>query len=59
MDPVILAFVIAVPSAFAVGVIFHKYVVSEAAAVKAHVTAEVGKLRGDLSLAISNLKKAV
>jgi hypothetical protein len=36
---------IAIPAAFAAGVIFHKYVISEATAIKAHITAEIDKLR--------------
>lgn len=32
---------IGIPAAFAAGVIFHKYVVSEAAAIKAHISAEL------------------
>ncbi len=39
--------------AFAAGVIFHKYVISEASAIKAHVTAEVDKVRGDVSSLLS------
>ena len=53
MNPIAIAF--AVPAAFAAGVIFHKYVLSEAWAIKAHVTAEVAKVRGDFS---SLLQKA-
>lgn len=39
---------------FAAGVAFHKYVLSEAAAIKAHVTAEVAKVREDLKEAVAH-----
>jgi hypothetical protein len=55
MDSVAVAFVVAVPAAFAAGVIFHKYVISEAAAIKQHVTDAETRIRGDFS---SLLKKA-
>lgn len=41
--------------AFGAGVVFHKYVVSEAASIKQHVTGEVAKLREDFT---NLLKKA-
>lgn len=40
---------IAVPAAFAAGVIFHKYVISEANSIKQHVTAEVAEVRADIA----------
>lgn len=46
-------------AAFTAGVVFGKYVISEAAAIKAHVTAEVDKLRADLSSSLSNAAKKV
>ncbi len=49
MNPVALTFSIAVPVAFVAGVLFHRYVVSEASAIKAHVTAEVEEVRGDIA----------
>lgn len=49
MDPVVIAFVVSVPAAFALGVLFHKYVASEAAAIKEHVTAEVAEVRADVA----------
>jgi hypothetical protein len=55
MSPVAIAFSIAIPAAFAAGVIFHKYVISEAAAIKQHVTDAETRIRGDFS---SLLKKA-
>jgi hypothetical protein len=53
MDPLVIAGVAL--GAFVAGVIFNKYVISEAAAVKAHVTAEVTKVREDVA---SLLEKA-
>jgi putative heme degradation protein len=43
----------AVVGAFVAGVVFHKLVVSEAQAIKAHVTAELEKLRSDVSSLLS------
>jgi len=51
MTPTVFA--IAVPAAFVAGVIFHKYVLSEAAAIKAHVTAEVAEVRADIASLLS------
>lgn len=45
----------AVPVSFIAGVIVHKYVISEAERIKAHVTAEVEKLRGDVSSLLSRV----
>ena len=42
---------------FGLGVVFGKYVVSEAAAIKAHVTAEVEKVRADVSAALAAAAK--
>lgn len=53
MNPTVFA--VAVPAAFVAGVIFHKYVVSEAASIKEHVTAEVAEVRADVA---SVLQKA-
>ncbi len=36
---------IGIPAAFAAGVIFHKYVISEANAIKAHVSNELNELK--------------
>lgn len=47
MSPI--AFAVAVPAAFAAGVIFAKYVISEANAIKQHVSEEVAEIRADLS----------
>ena len=51
MDPVVVITIVAasLSAGFAVGVIFHKYVVSEASAIKQHVTDEVAEVRADLS----------
>lgn len=51
MTPILIS--CAIVGAFVAGVIFHKLVVSEAQAIKAHVTAEVEKLRGDVSALLS------
>ena len=39
MNPVALAFAIAVPAAFVAGVVFHSHVISDAQSIKEHVTA--------------------
>jgi hypothetical protein len=59
MHPVVIAFAVSVPAAFAAGVAFHKYVISEAQAIKAHVTAEVEKVRGEVSGALAKLASKV
>jgi hypothetical protein len=46
------ALAICAPVAFAAGVIFHKYVISEAQAIKTHITAEVEKVRRDVANAL-------
>lgn len=51
MTPILIS--CAIVGAFVAGVVFHKLVVSEAQAIKAHVTAEVEKLRGDVSSLLS------
>ena len=43
---------IGVPVAFAAGVVFHKYVISEAQAIKTHITAEVEKVRAEVAGAL-------
>ncbi len=47
MDALFTA-VIALPAGFVCGVIFHKYVISEAASIKAHVSAEIAILKEQL-----------
>ena len=49
MNPIAIAVSVSVPAAFAAGVLFHKYVISEAAAIKQHVTAEAQQIRSDIS----------
>lgn len=44
---------------FAAGVVFHKYVISEAQTIKQHVTEEVDALRAELSTGIANFAKKV
>jgi hypothetical protein len=48
MDPIVVVIAFSLLAAFGGGVLFHKYVISEAAAIKTHVTAEVDKLRAEL-----------
>ena len=55
MEPVAYAFAVAVPSAFMLGVLFHKYVASEAAAIKAHVTDEIAEVRADVAAALQRV----
>ena len=43
------AITVSVVAGFAGGVVFHKYVISEAQAIKAHVTAEVEKVRAEIA----------
>jgi len=44
---------------FVAGVVFHKYVVSEATAIKDHVSDEIAEVRLDVSGEISKLREAV
>jgi hypothetical protein len=55
MNPVVFA--IAVPAAFVAGVVFHKYVVSEAAAIKQHITATEERIRTDVANALKDWPK--
>jgi hypothetical protein len=50
MDFAITAF--AIGAAFAVGVIFGKYVISEAEAIKKHVTEAEARIRADVTAAV-------
>lgn len=52
MNPYVIG--IGLPAAFVAGVIFGKYVISEAQAIKAHVTAEVAKVRQDVANRLSD-----
>jgi hypothetical protein len=56
MDPYEITLAIAVPAAFAAGVIFHKYIVSEANSIKAHMTAEVEEVRADIASLLREAK---
>lgn len=58
MNPTLFA-IYGLPAAFVAGVIFHKYVLSEAASIKAHVTSEVTALRADVGNALSAIAKKV
>jgi hypothetical protein len=59
MHPVAIAFAVAVPAAFAAGVLYSKYVISEAASIKEHVTAEVQEVRADLASLLEKAAKKV
>jgi hypothetical protein len=50
---------LAISAAFAAGVVFHKYMISEATAIKDHVTAEVAEVRADIASALGNAAKKV
>lgn len=52
MNPFIFALVVL--AAFVAGVVFHKYVVSEAASIKQHVTDAEARIRAD----VANLLKS-
>lgn len=52
MNPFIFALVVF--AAFVAGVVFHKYVVSEAASIKQHVTDAEARIRDD----VANLLKS-
>jgi hypothetical protein len=51
MNPIVFA--VALPAAFAAGVVFHKYVISEAQAIKQHVTDAETRIRGDIASLLS------
>lgn len=56
MNPVVFfVFAIALPAAFGAGVVFHKYVISEAEAIKQHVIDAEERIRAD----VQNVLKAV
>jgi len=48
MNPVALAFAIAVPAAFVAGVVFHSHAISQAQSIKEHVTAEIEEVRAHI-----------
>ena len=56
MDPEILIFALGFLAAFVGGVVFHKYVVSEATAIKEHVTDEVAEVRADIASLLDKAK---
>lgn len=60
---VVVAVAVTALVAFAAGVVFHKYVISEAASIKAHVTNEVTsteqKIVGEFESVRADLKAAV
>lgn len=43
----------AVPAAFAAGVLFHKYVISEAQSIKQHVSEAEARIRGDVQFLLN------
>jgi hypothetical protein len=49
MNPIAVAFSVAVPAAFAAGVVFHKYVISEAEKIKQAVLASEQRIRTDVA----------
>ena len=56
---VALLIAVLVPAAFAAGVIFHKYVISEATSIKQHVTDEVAEVRTDIASLLGEAAKKV
>jgi len=59
MDPVLYIFLVVSPLAFIAGVVFHKYVISEADAIKSHVTAAEGRIREDISSLLGKIAAKV
>jgi hypothetical protein len=59
MDPILYVFLVVSPLAFIAGVVFHKYVISEAVAIKAHVTAEVAEVRADIASLVGKISAKV
>ena len=56
MDPVLYVLSVAGPLAFAAGVVFHKYVISEADSIKSHVSAAENRIRGDVDALLEKVK---
>jgi hypothetical protein len=54
MNPIVVL-ALAVPAAFGAGVVFHKYVISEAVGIKQHVTASEERIRTDVANALKGL----
>lgn len=46
---------VGIPAAFVAGVVFHKYVVSEAQALRSHVDAAENRIRSDIRVALSKM----
>lgn len=59
MEPSLIAFAVALPSAFALGVVFHQYALRDVQAVKEHVTSEADKLRSDMAMLLAKAGKKV
>ena len=57
MDETFWLFLIFVGGAalFVAGVLFHKYVISEANAIKEHVTTEIAEVRADVASVLSKV----
>ncbi len=59
MNPVAIAFAVAVPAAFVAGVLFSKSVLGEAFALKQHVTEAEIRIREDISSLLGKAAKKV
>lgn len=59
MDAVIATLLILAVASFAAGVFFHKYVISEAEAIKQHVTEEVAEVRADVASLLEKVKAKI
>jgi hypothetical protein len=46
---VVIALSVGISTGFLAGVLFHKFVISEASAIKEHVTAEIAEVRADVA----------
>lgn len=58
MNPIVVL-ACAVPVAFAAGVVFHKYVISEAEAIKQHITAVEERIRTDVANALKGVANKI
>jgi len=61
MDPLTIAITVTVLAiaAFTLGVVVHKYVISEAEAIKAHVTAEVDAAKVHFSNDVTGIRQEI
>ena len=59
MDLDLIIFLVGFPLVYIAGILTHKYVISEAEKIKAHVTAEIQEVRGDLSSLLRDVKTKV